>query len=306
VSFRYHCLRRVEVCANRASRNAPYILGVRAFLFAVAAGNTCVLKGPEISPRTYWAIGSILTAAGLPPGVLNIIFHRPSDAAEITTALIEHPAVRKVNFTGSTPVGRIIAATAGRVLKPVVMELGGKASAIVLDDADLEKAATACALGAFLNCGQVCMSTERIVVQSAILEKFTAALKSAVSNIFGEDTPAPVLVASAGVDKNKRLIDDAIKAGAKVLHGDHEVEERHPETKEVSKTRMRPIIVGGVHKEMELYHTESFGPSVSLIEVQTEEEAIQVANDTEYGLSGAVFTESLARGLRVAKQIDSG
>jgi len=186
------------------------------------------------------------------------------------------------------------------------MELGGKASAIVLDDADLEKAATACALGAFLNCGQVCMSTERIVVQSAILEKFTAALKSTASNIFGEDTPAPVLVASAGVVKNKRLVDDAIKAGAKVLHGDHEVEEKHPETKEVSKTRMRPIIVGGVHKEMELYHTESFGPSVSLIEVQSEEEAIQVANDTEYGLSGAVFTENLARGFRVAKQIDSG
>ncbi|KAF2186690.1 salicylaldehyde dehydrogenase [Zopfia rhizophila CBS 207.26] len=286
--------------------NAPYILGVRSILYALAAGNTCILKGSELSPRCFWAIGSVLTSAGLPAGVLNILYHRPQDAAQITTALIEHPSVKKVNFTGSTAVGRIIAQTAGKNLKPVLMELGGKASAIVLEDADLKKAGVQCALGAFLHAGQICMATERILVHKSIKADFIAAFKGAAEGIFGGDKPAPVLVAGAGVDKNRRLISEAVKSGAKVLHGNHETEEVHPETREVSKTRMRPIIVDGVNRDMELYHTESFGPSVSLIEVESEEEAIKIANDTEYGLSGAVFTENLARGLRVAKQIESG
>lgn len=220
--------------------------------------------------------------------------------------MIEHPAVKKVNFTGSTAVGRIIAQTAGKNLKPVLMELGGKASAIVLEDADLNKAAVQCALGSFLHSGQICMATERILVHKDIKAKFIEAFKGAAEGIFGGEKPAPVLVQSAGVDKNKRLITEAVKAGAKVVHGDHEKDESHPETKEVSKTRMRPIIVDGVTKDMELYHTESFGPSVSVIEVASDEEAIEIANDTEYGLSGAVFTENLARGIRVAKQIESG
>lgn len=286
--------------------NAPYILGIRAVLYALAGGNTCILKGSELSPRCFWAIGTVLNEAGLPAGALNVLYHRPQDAAQITTALIENPAIKKVNFTGSTAVGRIIAQTAGKNLKPVLMELGGKASAIVLDDADLKKAATQCALGAFLHSGQICMATERILVHKNIKPQFIEAFKGAAEGIFGGEKPAPVLVQSAGVDKNKRLISEAVKAGAKVVHGDHEKDEPHPETKETSKTRMRPIIVDGVKKDMELFYTESFGPSVSVIEVESEEEAIAIANDTEYGLSGAVFTENLARGIKVAKQIESG
>ncbi|KAF2708028.1 aldehyde dehydrogenase [Pleomassaria siparia CBS 279.74] len=286
--------------------NAPYILGVRSILYALAGGNTCILKGSELSPRCFWAIGSCLTEAGLPPGALNVLYHQAKDAAQITTALIENPSIKKVNFTGSTAVGRIIAQTAGKHLKPVLMELGGKASAIVLDDADLNKAATQCALGAFLHSGQICMATERILVHKDIKAQFIEAFTGAAEGIFGGDKPAPVLVASAGVEKNKRLITEAVQAGAKVIHGDHEKDEAHPETKEVSKTRMRPIIVDGVNKDMELYHAESFGPSVSIIEISTDDEAIEIANDTEYGLTGAVFTENLARGLRIARQIESG
>jgi acyl-CoA reductase-like NAD-dependent aldehyde dehydrogenase len=152
------------------SRNAPYILGVRSILYALAAGNTCILKGSELSPRCFWAIGSVLTDAGLPAGALNVLYHRPEDAAKITATLIEHPAIKKINFTGSTAVGRIIAQLAGKNLKPVLMELGGKASAIVLDDADLKKAATQCALGSFLHSGQICMATERMYVPTAPLE----------------------------------------------------------------------------------------------------------------------------------------
>jgi acyl-CoA reductase-like NAD-dependent aldehyde dehydrogenase len=124
---------------------------MRSILYAIAAGNTAILKGPEFAPRTAWAIGDIFREAGLPAGVLNVLVHRPQDAAEITEALISHPYIRKVNFTGSTAVGSIIAATAGKYLKSVLMELGGKASAIVLADADLDKAAKSCVAGAFLN-----------------------------------------------------------------------------------------------------------------------------------------------------------
>lgn len=260
----------------------------------------------EFCPRTWWAIGNVLTEAGLPTGVLNVIFHRPEDAAQVTSALIEHPAIKKINFTGSTMVGRIISSQAGKNLKPVLMELGGKASAIVCADADLQKAAVQCALGAFFHSGQICMSSERVLVHKSIKPQFLEAFKGAVDGIFGGDKPAPVTVMSAAIEKNKKLISDAVTKGAKVVHGDHEKEELHPETQEPSGTRMRPVIVEGVKKGMDLYYTESFGPSVSLIEFETEEEAIQIANDTEYGLSGAVFTENLGRGLRIAKQIETG
>jgi acyl-CoA reductase-like NAD-dependent aldehyde dehydrogenase len=279
---------------------------MRSVLYPLAAGNTCVFKGSEFCPRTWWAMGSVLTEAGLPAGALNVLVHRPQDAAQITTALIEHPAIKKINFTGSTAVGRIIASQAGKNLKPVLMELGGKASAIVLDDADLKNAATQCALGAFLHSGQICMSSERILVHKNIKPKFIEAFKQAVEGIFGGDKPAPIVVASAGVERNKRLIAEAVKAGATVIHGDHEKDELHPETSQVSNTRMKPVIVDGVKKDMELFYTESFGPSVSVIEISSDEEAIEIANDTDYGLSGAVFTENLGRGLRVAKQIESG
>ncbi len=280
-------------------RNAPFILGFRAVSYAIAAGNTCVLKGSEFSPRCFWAIGSVFKAAGLPDGVLNVIFHRPKDAPEVTSAIIEHPFVKKINFTGSTATGSIIAAQAGKCLKPVLMELGGKAPAIVLKDANLQKAAEGCAVGAFMHGGQICMSTERILVHSDVAEKFREALKTAMEKIYGKDSPAPILVNAPPVQKNKKLVEQALSKGAKVLAGDLNAKER-------SDTRMRPIVVDGVTKDMDLYQTESFGPTVSLIVIDSEEEAIEIANDTEYGLSSAVFTEDLAAGLRVAKQIETG
>jgi len=292
--------------ADESTRNAPYVLGMRSILYPLAAGNTAILKGSEFCPRTWWAIGSALIEAGLPAGALNVLVHRPEDAAQVTTALIEEPAIKKINFTGSTAVGRIIASTAGKNLKPVLLELGGKASAIVLDDANLQTAAVQCALGAFLHAGQICMSSERILVHKNIKPQFIEAFKGAVEGIFGGDKPAPVLVAAPGVEKNKTLVANAVKNGARVVHGDHEKDEKHPETNEASATRLRPIIVDGVTKDMDLFHTESFGPSVSIIEISSDEEAIEIANDTDYGLSGAVFTENLGRGLRVAKQIESG
>ncbi|CEL09093.1 Putative Vanillin dehydrogenase [Aspergillus calidoustus] len=279
--------------------NAPYILGTRAIALPLAAGNTAILKGSELSPRCFWVLGDIFREAGLPAGCLNVLYHRSSDAAAVTNALIAHPDVRKISFTGSTIVGSIIASTAGKYIKPVLLELGGKASAIVLDDANLEKAAMGCALGSFMHTGQICMSTERIVVQRGVAEEFQKLLVDASEKLFGKNVPAPYLVTAAAVKKNKDLVADAVSKGANVVFGD-------PTASETCANSLRPVIVGGVTKDMDLYATESFGPTVSLIVVDSEEEAIELANDTEYGLTSAVFTSNLFRGLRVAKQIESG
>lgn len=133
------------------ARNAPYNLGLRSVLYPIAAGNTAVFKGSELTPRCHWAIADVFREAGLPDGVANFVLHRPEDAEVVTNSLIAHPAIRKINFTGSSKVGAILASEAGKHLKPTLMELGGKANAIVLKDADLKAAAAHCSLGAFIN-----------------------------------------------------------------------------------------------------------------------------------------------------------
>lgn len=143
------------------------------------------------------------------------------------------------------------------------------------------------------------MSTERIVVQRSIAEKFCKVLAETAEKVFGKDAPAPVLVASAAVNKNKGLVNDALSKGANVVFGD-------PSSTEACNNSMRPLIVGNVTREMDIYSTESFGPTVSLLIVDSEEDAVALANDTEYGLTSAVFTDNLFRGLRMAKQIESG
>ena len=282
---------------NLCCRNAPCVLSVRSIAFPLAAGNTVVLKGSEQSPRSIWAVGSVFLEAGFPPGVLSVVYHAPAAASEVTSALIKHKEVKKVNFTGSTAVGRIIGRLCGENLKPVVLELGGKAPAIIWEDANLDLAAQKCALGAFLHSGQICMSTERIIVHKNIKDKFEVALKGEVDAMFpGEMT----LINTAGVAKNKKLLSDAMSKGAKIVSGD-------PEQKANGDgTKMSPVVVSSVTPQMDMYMTESFGPTVSLLEVETEEEALRIANDTEYGLSSSVFTQDLGRGLRLAKEIETG
>ncbi|KAK0731488.1 Aldehyde/histidinol dehydrogenase [Lasiosphaeris hirsuta] len=280
--------------------NAPYILGMRSVLFPIAAGNTTILKGSEMCPRTMWGLCSVFHEAGLPAGVLNLLVHEPANAAAITQRLIADPNIKKINFTGSTGVGRIIGRLAAESLKPVLLELGGKAPAIVWEDADLENAAVQVALGAFLNAGQICMSTERILVHKTVRAEFEKKLVGAIDHIFDPTADAPVLITSAAVTKNKALLADALAKGASLLYGDAAA------AAESTNTRMRPVVIAGVKEDMDIYRTESFGPSVSLIEIETEEEALRIANDTEYGLTSAVFTEDLRRGLRFAKEIESG
>ena len=268
-------------------------------MFPLAAGNTVILKASELSPRTIWGVASCFHEAGIPAGVFNTLVHEPANAAAITTQLIENPHVKKINFTGSTGVGRIIAKLAGEHLKPVLLELGGKAPAIIWEDANLDQAAHACALGSFLHAGQICMSTERIIVHKNIKAEFEKKLAAAAEQIFPTTGEAPTLIVEAGVQKNKKLVQDAVSKGASVLFGDAQAEGP-------AKTSMRPVILNNVTPEMEIYRTESFGPTVSLVEVDNEEDAIRIANDSDYGLTSAVFTENLRLGLKFAREIESG
>ncbi|CAK7233782.1 hypothetical protein SBRCBS47491_008728 [Sporothrix bragantina] len=216
----------------------------------------------------------------------------------VTKFLIEQPEIKKINFTGSTAVGRIIAETAGRNLKPVLMELGGKNNAIVREDANLAHAAQQCCLGSFLHAGQICMSTERILVHDAVFEAFKVEFRKATSTIFGESTPAQPLALKAGVTKVAHLAQDALSKGANLVHGDAPTSD--------APHSNRPFALESVGQGMDIYQTESFGPCVSLISVSSDDEAVRIANDTEYGLSGAVFTGDLARGLSIARRIETG
>jgi benzaldehyde dehydrogenase (NAD) len=280
--------------------NAPIILGVRAIAVPLACGNTVVLKASEVCPRTHGLIIEAFAEAGLPPGVVNVVTNAPADAPEIVGALIDHPAVRRINFTGSTAVGRIVAKRAAEHLKPVLLELGGKAPLIVLDDADLDEAVKAAAFGAFMNQGQICMSTERIIVVDAVADAFVAKFQAKVATMAVGDpregkTPLGAVVDAKTVGHVESLVADAVAAGAVRVNGGD------------SKGVLMPAtVVDKVTPAMKLFRDESFGPVVGVTRARDEAHAIELANDTEYGLSAAVFTKDTARGLRVARQIKSG
>src|SRR5690606_23935065 len=194
---------------------APVILGIRAIATPLACGNTVIFKSSEICPRTHRLIADALVEAGLPKGVLNVLSNAPADAPQLVEALIAHPAVRRINFTGSTKVGRHIAELSARHLKPALLELGGKAPFVVLDDADIGEAVSAAAFGAYMNQGQICMSTERIVVDAAIADDFVAALATKAKSLKAGDprdnnTPLGCLVDASAAQRIDGLIKDAV------------------------------------------------------------------------------------------------
>lgn len=279
--------------------NAPIILGVRAIATPLACGNTVVLKASELCPATHRMIGTVMRDAGFPPGVINVITNAPRDAATVVGALISHPAVRRINFTGSTRVGRIIAAAAARELKPVLLELGGKAPMIVLDDADLDQAVNAAIFGSFMNQGQICMSTERIVVQESIADAFVRKFIDR-ARLLPAGNPRDHVVLGSLVDQGavtriQHLISSATARGAElVLRG------------QVSGSVMGATVIDRVTSRMEIYSEESFGPVVCVVRVKDDEEALRIANDTEYGLSSAVFSRDIARALHLARRIEAG
>ncbi|KAJ5591900.1 uncharacterized protein N7459_002269 [Penicillium hispanicum] len=281
--------------------NAPYVFGIRSAACALAAGNTTILKSSELAPCCYWAIGRAFEDAGLPAGCLNIISCHPLDASEVVNAMIEHPAVRKINFTGSTAVGRKVASSCGQNLKPCLMELGGKNSSIVCADADMQTAVQGVLAGAFLNSGQICMATDRILVHSSIAFAFVDALRKALTAGVDASALPPTLINTGSKMRVDALIMNAVTEGAHFISGS--VDMTYPAD---SGVHMAPTIIGGVREGMPLWQEEAFAPVAACMVFETEDEAIRLANGSGYGLSASVFTEDLRRGLAMAKRIQSG
>jgi acyl-CoA reductase-like NAD-dependent aldehyde dehydrogenase len=293
--------RPVGVVGAIAPWNAAQILSARAIAAPLALGNTVVLKPSEHSPYVGGLIwGEIFAEAGLPAGVLNVVTHAPGEAGPIGDELAENPAVRVINFTGSTAVGRKIAEAAGRNLKRVVLELGGSNPLIVLADADLDYAVDAAAFGSFLHQGQICMSTRRIFVEQPIADALLERLAEKTKGLKGgdpkeQDTIIGPLISEDAVATVKSRVDDAVAKGAKVLAGG-----------EADGSVYSATLLTDVPHDADLAQVETFGPVATIEVVANAEEAVARANDTAYGLSAGIITSDTDRGLALARQIESG
>lgn len=281
--------------------NFPLLLSIRGFAVAMAIGNTIVLKPSEETPVAGGLLlAEVFAAAALPAGVFNVVTCSRANVADVGDELISNPAVRGISFTGSTTVGKGIAAKAGLLLKKACVELGGKDALIILDDADLERAVNAATFGAFMHQGQICMSVERIIVHAAVAEEFTRRLVANVKTL-GTGDPASMNGVIGPLINEKQLknvhdqVTDAVEKGATLLTGGH-----------FEGLFYAPTVLAGVRPDMKIFHEETFGPVAPVITVADMEQAIAVANDSEYGLSAGIITGDEERGLDVARRLETG
>jgi acyl-CoA reductase-like NAD-dependent aldehyde dehydrogenase len=291
----------VGVVAGIAPWNAPLILSLRAICLPIAYGNTAVLKpSTESSVSGGVVIAEIFHEAGFPKGVLNLVTNGPGGSGEVGDELIENPRVRRINLTGSTSVGRQVAEKAGRHLKRVSLELGGQNPLVILRDADVDYAVNAAAFGAFLHQGQICMSVRRIIVEKPIarefIEKFVKKISAfKVGNPKEPDTIIGPLINKQQFSQVKGNVDAAVRDGAKILCGG-----------KAEGLCYHPTVLTNVKPSTPFAREETFGPVVSVIEVENEEEAVRAANETAYGLSAGVITRDSVKGLAVAERIETG
>jgi acyl-CoA reductase-like NAD-dependent aldehyde dehydrogenase len=282
--------------------NFPSLLTARGIAFALAAGNTVVLKPSEETPYTGGLFfAEVFEEAGVPAGVFNVITCSRDRVQAVGDELIDHPAVKGISFTGSTPVGRMIAARAGAHLKKACVELGGKDALIVCDDADLERATQAANFGSFMHQGQICMSVEKVLVHEKIFEPFLQRFVQRASGLkVGDPSKDPShiigpLINDKQAAKVKQQIDDAVAKGAIVALGGG-----------VNGRYVEPTILLNVTPDMLVYREETFGPVVPVIPFASDDEAIAIANDTEYGLSSGVITRDESRALAIAHRLETG
>jgi acyl-CoA reductase-like NAD-dependent aldehyde dehydrogenase len=291
----------VGVVGAIAPWNAALILSARALAAPLAVGNTVVLKPSEWSPVVGGLLwGEIFAEAGLPSGVLNVVTHAPGEAGAIGDELVENPAVRRINFTGSTATGRLLAEAAGRHLKRVVLELGGYNPLIVLGDADLDYAVDAAAFGAFLHQGQICMSTRKILVERSIADDFTQRLAEKTRGLKVGDpgehaTIIGPLITEQALRTVRERVEEAVSMGAKLLAGGKAV-----------GPAFQATLLAELPEDSTLAREETFGPVASIEVVDTAEEAVQRANATAYGLTSAILTGDPDRGFALAQQLESG
>ena len=291
----------VGVILSMVPWNGPVVLAARAIAYPLVCGNTVVFRASETSPKTHELIAEAVYAAGFPPSTLNFITNDPKDAPDLVETMIAQPAVRRVNFTGSTHVGRIIGEHCGRHLKRCILELGDKSPMVVLDDADIEGAVNATIFGAFLYQGQICMTTERVIVDEAIADRFVDRLAERAKTLQAGDPRVqaacalgPIINQNAA-ERLNALLEDAVDKGAKVRAGGA-----------AQNTLMSATVLDGVTSDMRIYGEEAFGPILQVIRVKDSDEAVRVANDTEYGLSAAVFGADINKAMSVAMKIQTG
>lgn len=282
--------------------NFPCVLSGRGIAFALAAGNTVVLKPSSETPYCGGLLfAEVFDEAGVPEGVLNVTTCSKENLAGVGDELIEHPLVKGISFTGSTPLGRQIAAKAGAHLKKCCVELGGKDCLIVCDDADMDRATGAANFGSFMHQGQICMSVEKVLVQASIFDEFLKRFVERAAKLKVGDPTADEsnvigpLINDKQVAHMKEQIDDALAKGAKLVLGGG-----------ITGRFVEPTIMTEVTADMKLYREETFGPVIPVIPFRTDEEAVALANDTEFGLSSGVITKDENRGLAIAQRLETG
>lgn len=290
----------VGVVGSITPWNFPTAMIARKAAAALSAGCTIVCKPASQTPFSALAYGVIAQQVGLPAGVLNVITGSASDIAD---EMCENPSVKKITFTGSTEVGKGLAAKAAGAMKRISMELGGNAPFIVFDDADIDRAVDGAIICKFRNAGQTCVCANRIYVQSGVYEKFAKALTAKVASMtigngLEDGVDQGPMIDSAGIEKVQEHITDATSKGATIALGG----KQHA----LGGTFFEPTILTGVTQEMQIAHDETFGPVAPLFKFETEEEAIKLANDTPYGLASYFYTEDLGRAWRVMEALEYG
>lgn len=280
--------------------NAPLPLMAMSVALPLICGNTVVVRPSEICPHASSLVLDALHDAGLPPGVVNLLPMSVQNTPSLTSEIIAHPAVRKIAFTGSDRVGRILAGEAAKHLKSCVFELGGKAPAVVLADADIEQASRAIVYGALLFSGQICMSTERVIVQRPVFEPLVAAIKRHIDTLTvgdPEQSHLSSLFTGGSADNVLAMLKEAKEAGAEVLLGD---------MKKSGPALLKPHVVTGVKTDTRLWQRETFGPVLVVAPVDTVDEAVELANETDYSLAASLWTNDLYNAMNVSRRIRSG
>ncbi|HEX6998010.1 MAG TPA: aldehyde dehydrogenase family protein [Gammaproteobacteria bacterium] len=281
--------------------NFPLILSSRGFAPALAVGNTVILKPSEETPISGGLlIAEVLEEAGFPKGVFNVVTCSRDHVQEVGDELIEHPAVRGVSFTGSTAVGRQVAAKAGGLLKKACLELGGKDALIVLDDADIEKAVNAATFGAFMHQGQICMAVERVIVHRKVVDEFTQKFaantkKLKVGNPREMANCIGPVINQKQLAKIREQVDEAVAKGAKLLAGGGN-----------QGLFFEPTVLADVTTDMKVWREETFGPVAPVVAADDVDHAVALANDSDYGLSAGIITEDEERGLEIARRLRTG
>ncbi|WP_238121029.1 MULTISPECIES: NAD-dependent succinate-semialdehyde dehydrogenase [unclassified Xanthobacter] len=291
----------IGVVAAITPWNFPNAMITRKVAPALAAGCTAVVKPGEDTPLSALALAELAERAGIPAGVFNVV--TTLQAAAVGGEMTANPTVRKLSFTGSTPIGKLLMAQCAGTVKKVSLELGGNAPFIVFDDADLDAAVAGAMMSKYRNAGQTCVCANRLMVQAGVYDAFAAKLAEAVRAMkvgsgFEAGVTTGPLINAKGFSKVDRLVKDAVAKGAKVLVGG--------EPHALGGNFYEPTVLTDVGEEMELFSEEIFGPVAPLFKFETEDEAIRMANATQYGLAGYFYARDIGRIWRVAEALEYG